>query len=189
MIMEKNMQKIDGKSNECAEDKNMYPLVFVESGRMFTTSLIVAETFGKHHKNVLQGIENLECSKEFHQRNFKPMVYTAEIGSGAKREFPAYTLTRDGFIFLSMEFTETKTNVWKEKFLEAFNTMAAHLPGRQPDDYRNVDFSPGLDTLFKCLPHKVRTRTQRNRGWHGAMSAPTHGYRIVLFYGPASGDS
>ncbi|MDE7055660.1 MAG: Rha family transcriptional regulator [Lactobacillus sp.] len=69
-------------------------IVEIDSGQLFTTSLIVAEAFEKEHKDVLKAISNLECSKDFHQRNFAPMVYEAEIGSGAKREFPAYRMTR-----------------------------------------------------------------------------------------------
>lgn len=106
-------------------------IVECEGGRMFTTSLIVAEVFEKEHKNVLRDIENMECSPEFHQLNFEPMVYTAEIGSGAKRDFPAYRLTRDGFSFLAMGFTGKKAAAWKEKFLEAFNAMEAALRERQ----------------------------------------------------------
>lgn len=55
------------------------------------------------------------------------MVYEAEIGSGAKREFPAYRLTRDGFSFLAMGFTGKKAAAWKEKFLMAFNAMERRL--------------------------------------------------------------
>ncbi len=102
-------------------------IVQVDDGTMFTTSLIIAEAFEKEHKDVLKAISNLECSTEFHQRNFAPMVYEAEIGSGAKREFPAYRLSRDGFAFLAMGFTGKKAAAWKEKFLEAFNAMERAL--------------------------------------------------------------
>lgn len=102
-------------------------IVEIDGGKMFTTSLIVAEAFEKEHKDVLKAISNLECSKEFHERNFAPMVYEAEIGSGAKREFPAYRLTRDGFAFLAMGFTGKKAAAWKEKFLAAFNAMEKAL--------------------------------------------------------------
>lgn len=102
-------------------------IVEIDNGKMFTTSLIVAQAFDKEHKNVLRDIESLECSPEFHQLNFEPMVYTAEIGSGARREFPAYRLTRDGFSFLAMGFTGKKAAAWKEKFLMAFNAMEEAL--------------------------------------------------------------
>lgn len=109
-------------------------IVEIDDGRMFTTSLIVAEAFEKEHKDVLKAISNLDCSEEFHKRNFAPMVYQAEIGSGAKREFPAYRLTRDGFAFLAMGFTGRKAAAWKEKFLEAFNAMEAALLRRQQEE-------------------------------------------------------
>ena len=41
-----------------------------------TTSLKIAETFGKEHKDVLKAIKSLECSKLFHERNFAPSEYT-----------------------------------------------------------------------------------------------------------------
>lgn len=104
----------------------------VQSGDtgMFTTSLIIAEAFGKEHKNVLQIIDHLECSPEFNQLNFKPVEY-----KDAKGEMrPAYQLTRDGFAFLAMGFTGKKAAAWKEKFLMAFNTMEASLLGRQREE-------------------------------------------------------
>lgn len=43
--------------------------------RVMVTSLDVAETFGKEHKNVLRDIETLGCSEEFNQLNFEPIKY------------------------------------------------------------------------------------------------------------------
>ncbi|SDF96602.1 Rha family transcriptional regulator [Desulfovibrio legallii] len=132
-------------------------IVQIDDDEMFTTSLIIAEAFEKEHKNVLQAIENLECSPEFHRLNFQPMVYEAEIGSGAKREFPAYRLTRDGFAFLAMGFTGKKAAAWKEKFLEAFNAMEVALLKRQevtesagPDFQKIQDAKPAQWTLFSA---------------------------------------
>lgn len=132
------------------EELDEQNLVKLDDGRVFTTSLIVAEAFGKEHKNVLQSIDNLECSEKFKELNFQPMVYEAKIGSGAKREFPAFELTRDGFMFLVMGFTGQKAAAWKEKFLEAFNAMEAKLfsqdtkqfshPRRPVSTYRHIHF-------------------------------------------------
>lgn len=79
-------------------------IVVIEEERMFTTSLIVAEAFEKEHKNVLRDIENLECSKEFHQLNFELCNYSSELSSKG-RKYPFYRITRDGFAFLAMGFT------------------------------------------------------------------------------------
>lgn len=122
-------------------------IVECEDGRMFTTSLIVAEIFEKEHKNVLQSIENLECSDTFRELNFQLYEYFRDLGVG-KRGYPAYRLTRDGFSFLAMGFTGKKAAAWKEKFLEAFNAMEAALRERQAEPVE-----------------QVRRRTIRERRW------------------------
>lgn len=99
---------------------NSKPLVRISGGnRLITTSLAVSHHFGKKHKNVLQAIENLDCSHQFNQLNFQPVEYTA--GNGEQR--PAYEITRDGFMFLCMGFTGASAAKWKEKYILAFNAM------------------------------------------------------------------
>lgn len=98
-----------------------------KKGESFTTSLIVAEVFGKLHKDVLKAIGNLECSPEFNERNFAPTSIEVEQPNGGTRPIPAFTMTRDGFSFLAMGFTGKKAAVWKEKFLMAFNAMEKEL--------------------------------------------------------------
>ena len=77
------------------------PMVRRSGNRLITTSLAVSHHFGKKHKDVLRAIQQLECSKEFNERNFTPVTYQG--GNGEKR--PAYEITRDGFMFLCMGFT------------------------------------------------------------------------------------
>ncbi len=99
-------------------------IVEIDNGKMFTTSLIVAQAFDKEHKNVLRDIENLDCSTEFRQLNFE---HTPYVHPQNGETYPAYRLTRDGFAFLAMGFTGKKAAVWKEKFLMAFNAMEEAL--------------------------------------------------------------
>lgn len=54
-------------------------IVECEDGRMFTTSLIVAEVFEKEHKDVLRAIDNLECSDAFRERNFALYEYFRDL--------------------------------------------------------------------------------------------------------------
>ena len=103
------------------------PSLAVINGTIKTTSLKVAEHFGKRHKNVLQAVKNLECSPEFHQLNFQPMLIDVEIGQGAIRQDPAYEMTKDGFTFLAMGFTGKEAAKWKEAYINAFNAMAIQL--------------------------------------------------------------
>lgn len=112
--------------NQAAEvmEQQFENIVSVDDGKMFTTSLLVAEAFEKEHKNVLRDIENLECSPEFRRLNFEQTPYVHPQNG---ETYPAYRLTRDGFAFLAMGFTGKKAAAWKEKFLEAFNAMEAAL--------------------------------------------------------------
>lgn len=80
-------------------------LVELANGHPTTTSLDVAEHFGKQHKDVLKRLKSLDCSPEFHQRNFAPMEIEVQIGLGKTRKDPAFRMTRDGFTFLCMGFT------------------------------------------------------------------------------------
>lgn len=54
--------------------------------RVMVTSLDVAETFGKEHKNVLRDIETLGCSEEFNQLNFEPIKYREQIARSIYRK-------------------------------------------------------------------------------------------------------
>lgn len=102
----------------------MNELVFRgENGTPMTTSLLVAEAFGKKHKNVLRDIDNLECSEEFLGLNFEPCVKIRELASGGKIQDRYFNITRDGFTFLAMGYTGKKAAEFKEKYIAAFNAM------------------------------------------------------------------
>lgn len=101
--------------------------VFIQDQQVKTTSLKVAELFGKQHKNVIQKIENLDCSPEFTSANFSAHVQTIEIGNGATRESKYYEMTKDGFMFLVMGFTGAAAAKIKEAYINTFNQMAAML--------------------------------------------------------------
>lgn len=109
--------------------------VTLDAGRPTTTSLIVAEVFGKQHKNVLQAIRGLDCSPEFHGLNFQPMEIEVPIGLGKTRKDPAFRMTRDGFVFLCMGFTGKEAARWKEAYINAFNRMEAELQQKRTEQY------------------------------------------------------
>lgn len=88
-----------------------------------TTSMNVAEVFGKQHKNVLRDIKELDCSEEFRKLNFELSEYTDSNG----RKLPMYTMTRDGFTFLVMGYRGKKAAKFKEEYIKAFNRMEKEL--------------------------------------------------------------
>ena len=93
--------------------------------RTFTTSLMVAEVFGKQHFNVLRDIESLDCSPEFHALNFEGTFRNVPGPNGAVRQERAFKIYRDGFAFLAMGYTGPKAAAFKEAYIARFNALEA----------------------------------------------------------------
>lgn len=88
-----------------------------------TSSLLVAKEFGKEHNKVMRDINNLACSQEFRAANFGESSYVSEQG----KEFPMFTMTKDGFSFLVMGYTGKKAAQFKEAYINAFNKMESEI--------------------------------------------------------------
>lgn len=104
----------------------MQQLVSLENGKASVDSKVIADAFGKIHRNVLRDIERLECSDEFRVLNFEQSSYTSEQG----KILPCVRMTREGFCFLAMGFTGKQAGRWKEAFLAAFKQMEEALQAR-----------------------------------------------------------
>ncbi|WP_255447464.1 Rha family transcriptional regulator [Bacillus sp. FDAARGOS_235] len=101
-----------------------------------TDSLMVAETFGKQHKNVIQSIHNLHSElEEKDQLNFQPNSYKDSYG----REQMKYNLTKDGFTLLVMGFTGFEAARFKEMYITEFNRMEQELKNRNVDSFMIAD--------------------------------------------------
>lgn len=98
-------------------------IIHIDGGQPWTDSRMVAEKFGKKHKNVLQSIANMKCSPEFNRLNFQPVEYADEKGELR----PMVRMTRDGFTLLAMGFTGEEAMIWKERYITAFNQMEREL--------------------------------------------------------------
>lgn len=103
-----------------------------DRGGDVTTSLLVAEVFGKEHKHVLRDIDELSCSEDFRKSNFGLMFTIKELPNGGSRKDRYYEITKDGFSFLVMGYTGAKAGQFKEMFIAEFNKREAML---KSDDY------------------------------------------------------
>jgi len=146
----------------------MTELVSITDQKAVTSSLIVAEAFGKGHAHVLRTIREMECSESFAQSNFGLGSYL-DVNNQPR---PMYTITRDGFTFLAMGFTGKRAAEFKEKFIAAFNAMEqALLEGtgerRQVDvtlnHVRGITNPNGLDIKYTLDLTKIAMHpTRRN---------------------------
>lgn len=101
-------------------------LTFInDNGQPVTTSRILAEVFGKQHKNVLRKIESLECPPEFSGLNFELAEFLDDQGKPRKE----YQMTKDGFMLLVMGFTGKAAMATKIAFIDRFNAMEAIIRG------------------------------------------------------------
>lgn len=74
---------------------DMNDLVFQNSnGDDITTSLIVAEVFGKEHKHVLRDIDSLSCSDSFRQSNFGLSFKNRKLPNGGNKQENIYLIER-----------------------------------------------------------------------------------------------
>ena len=94
-----------------------------KDGKLLTTSLSIANTFGKHHKNVIRDLSKLKCSDEFSGLNYEPTYYIDLQG----REQPNIAMTKDGFMLLVMGYSGTKFTRLKELYINQFNKMEKQL--------------------------------------------------------------
>lgn len=107
---------------------------FGREERAVCTSLDVAETFGKEHKNVLRDVRELGCSEEFNRLNFEPISYTDTMN----RKQDAIVMTRDGFTLLVMGYTGDLAMKFKEAYVRQFNAMEAVLQGKAIERHKGI---------------------------------------------------
>lgn len=113
-------------------------LVSLDGSRIYTTSVKVAEYFGKKHKNVLRAIDQILADltvppmarpifQADHGLSFEPMMIAVTVGKGAVVMKPAYRLTHDDFMLVAMNFNGVQAQRLKVQFIAAFRLMEAQL--------------------------------------------------------------
>lgn len=95
--------------------------------RTVVSSLDIAETFEKEHRNVLADIRSIQ--KDISSAEFSALFNeTTYKGLNGKKN-PAYLITRDGFTLLVMGYTGEKAMKFKLAYIKQFNAMESTLQG------------------------------------------------------------
>lgn len=139
--------------------------VVVKADHVVTTSLRVAEIFGKRHDLVLRAIRDVteQVTEKFRLLNFAESSYLNAQGKSQ----PMIEMTRDGFTLVAMGFTGRAAIAFKQAYIERFNAMEQQLhiprnfavaipPVLSLGDYLETrdslhDLRAELDVLFKQL--------------------------------------
>ena len=104
----------------------MNELVILKNRQAVTTSLKVAEIFGKEHRNVIQAIENKIHSAE-NSAQYQNMFVLGTYKDASGKQNKMYYMNRDGFTFIAFGFTGAKADEFKLKYIQAFNRMEAYI--------------------------------------------------------------
>lgn len=101
----------------------MNEIVFRDANdQAVTSSLLVAEKFGKEHKHVLDSIRKLieGCAEISADPMFEETTYVNEQNG---QVYPMFLMNRDGFSLLVMGFNGKKAMQFKLDYINVFNKM------------------------------------------------------------------
>lgn len=117
-----------------------------------TNSLLVAETFGKEHRNVLRDIKNLIEGGVLKNEQTPMFEETTYMSEQNKQIYPLYVMNQDGFTLLTMGFNGKKAMEFKLKYIEAFNAMKKQIEQSKPSVPQN--YLEALKSLVKAEEEK-----------------------------------
>lgn len=126
--------------------------MMLRDDRPVTTSLDIAEKFGKKHFHVLEAIRNIESPENeplWGESNFRCTNYK---DSQCKYR-PMYHITQEGFSVLAMGFTGKKALEWKIKYFRTFKNLAEFVLNKANVDWQKarktgkMDFHNKTDTI------------------------------------------
>lgn len=151
------------------------------------SSLDVAETFGKEHKEVIRAIEGqkdsdgktkylgiLEQLKQGGELPLEKYFILSEYEGGNGQKYKQYLMTRDGFTLLVMGFSGEKAMKFKVAYIKQFNAMEAVLHGKMMEREKGIAVR---QSLTKALQQSIE-----NERMHGhAYSTYTNCIYKVLF--------
>lgn len=106
-------------------EKPANKLVDMKNNEAVTSSLQIAETFEKNHRDVLSAIAYLKVGvAEKYADLFQETTY---VHPQNKQTYRQINMNRDGFALLAMGFTGKSALQFKLKYIEAFNEMERQI--------------------------------------------------------------
>jgi len=107
-------------------------LVILKDGKPVTTSVIVADVFGKQHPHVIRDIERIISTETYQKRGVSNFGDTPYIHPQNGQTYRMFEMDRQGFEILAMGFTGEKALGWKLQYSDAFAAMEATITQQSP---------------------------------------------------------
>ncbi len=136
------------------------------------SSLDVAETFGKNHRDVMESVRNIESS--ISTAEFSALFHMDSYKASNGKTNPMYLMNRDGFTLLVMGYTGEKAMQFKLAYIKQFNAMEQALQGKLIEREKGIAVRQSLT--------KALQQSTENERMHGhAYSTYTNCIYKVLF--------
>lgn len=132
-----------------------------ESNQPLTNSKLVAEVFGKEHRNVVRDIKNLIEGGVLKNEQTPMFEETTYINEQNKQSYPMFVMNQDGFTLLAMGFNGKKAMEFKLKYIEAFNTMKRQIEQSKPSVPQN--YLEALKSLVKVEEEKQQLALENKK--------------------------
>lgn len=131
---------------------NHIPMVAIKGNQLTTNTRVIAEYFGKQHKNVTRALRHLmaDSPEDFNKLNFELVDYVDSKGESRSM----YNVTKDGFMLLAMGFTGGEVTEMKIAFIREFNRMEAALahPAQRPGQVEELRTRRAQEELLTARP-------------------------------------
>lgn len=132
-----------------------------ESNQPLTNSKLVAEVFGKEHRNVVRDIKNLIEGGVLKNEQTPMFEETTYINEQNKQSYPMFIMNQDGFTLLAMGFNGKKAMEFKLKYIEAFNAMKRQIEQSKPSVPQN--YLEALKSLVKAEEEKQQLALENKK--------------------------
>lgn len=132
-----------------------------ESNQPLTNSKLVAEVFGKEHRNVVRDIKNLIEGGVLKNEQTPMFEETTYINEQNKQSYPMFIMNQDGFTLLAMGFNGKKAMEFKLKYIEAFNAMKRQIEQSNPSVPQN--YLEALKSLVKSEEEKQQLALENKK--------------------------
>lgn len=132
-----------------------------ESNQPLTNSKLVAEVFGKQHRNVVRDIKNLIEGGVLKNEQTQMFEETTYINEQNKQSYPMFIMNQDGFTLLAMGFNGKKAMEFKLKYIEAFNAMKRQIEKSKPSVPQN--YLEALKSLVKAEEEKQQLALENKK--------------------------
>lgn len=155
----------------------------VKNDQPVTTSIDVAKTFGREHKDVMNSIKSIKNEAEksnklndskrrknilFLNQMFSEDRYTVKNNN---RSYPMYYMNKDGFTLLVMGFNGHKATQFKLQYIAQFNHMADEIKNRNQVSLPRT-YSEALRQLAEKVEENEKLKAQLESNRQIELKAP-----------------